>query len=317
MARKSTQDDDSDESDDASSQKDAEKDTKLATKLVKRNPLKYITIIAVAVVAIIIAYNALFGSGGKSLSSKQIFSNVSSSKLNQTQSLFVNDLERSENVSSLQVSYYSSNSTQYITQSSNLTIAITSNQTIDSYKLGDYNKTVITGTVAYTNAKNGTVIAKNMSSVYYYNTNTTVTCFNDTTYSSASVTNSSLQCASGDQGLSYLEETPFTAANVSALSYLVFNNTVTYSGTRSIAGRECDYFIISNETASNLQSNYTVYDLCIDTQYGIPLYVNATDVVGGVPSSFGFTATAVSANVSGSEFVIPQQYLSSISHSII
>jgi hypothetical protein len=283
----------------------------------KRSLSKYIAIMIIVVVAIVIIYDVSTGLGGPSLNSKQIFSSVSNSSLNQTQSLFIKDLEKSENVTSLQVMYYSNNATSYITPSNNLTIAITSNQTINSYKLGNYNKTVITSIVAYTNSKNGVLIAKNVSSIYYYNTNATVLCSNDTTYSSTLVTNSSLQCGSGDQGFSSIEEAPYTAVNVSSLSYLIFNSTVTYSGTKSIAGRNCDYFIISNATSSNLQTNYTVSDLCVDTQYGVLLYLNATDVVGGVPNSFVFTATAVSTNVPSSEFVIPQQYLNAIPHSII
>jgi hypothetical protein len=97
----------------------------------------------------------------------------------------------------------------------------------------------------------------------------------------------------------------------------VFNNTVTYSGSKSIAGRNCDDFIISNATGANLQSNYSVFNLCIDTQYGVPLYFNETDVTNGVPGSFAFTATSVSTDVPSSEFVIPQQYINAIPHSII
>ncbi len=288
-----------------------------ATSATRQNPLKYVAMMVVIGVVIALAYYAITGWGSKGLSSKQTFSYVLNQSLNQTQALFVNDLKKSENVSNLYIAYYYSNSTEYIKQSSNITIEISSNQTINSYRLGEYNRTDIASVVAYTDKESNAMIAKNVSSVYYYGSNTTVTCFNDTDYSSSSITNSSLQCGTGDQGLSYLEQTPFTAANVSELSYLVFNNTVTYSGTRSIAGRSCDNFIISNETPSNLQENYTVYGFCIDKQYGIPLYFNATEVVGGAPSSFAFTATEVSANVSASELVVPQQYLKAIPHSII
>jgi hypothetical protein len=280
------------------------------------NLLKYAVVIVVAGVLIALAYYALSGSGG-GLTSRQIFSNVSSANLNQTQARFVNDLMRSENVSDLYVSYYFSNATEYVTPSSNLTIAITSNRTIDSYKLGNYNVTSIASVVAYTNTKSKVVIEKNVSEIYYYDTNTTLTCFNDTSYSSTLIANASLQCAFGDQGLSYLEESPFTAVNVSSLSYLVFNNTVTYGGTRRIAGRGCDDFVISNETASNLRSNYTIFNFCIDSQYGIPLYINDTTVVNGIPSSFAFAATAVSVNVTGSELAIPRQYLNAVPKSII
>lgn len=320
MARKKTLNNDSNGTTDQSSTGSNVTSTTIAPtpNANKRSPLTYVAVMAVVVIVIAIAYFALSGlGGGQSLTSKQIFSNVSGSGLNQTQSRFVNDLEKSENVSNLQVAYYSSNATSYIKESSNLTMAISNNQTIDSYKMGNYNKTAITYITAYMNAANGEVIAKNVSSIYYYNTNTTVTCFNDTTYTSGLVTNSSLQCGSGDQGLTGIEETPFTAVNVSSLSYLVFNSTVTYDGTKTIAGRGCDDFLISNATASNIQSNYSVFDLCIDTQYGVPLYFNQTDVVYGAPSSFVFTATVVSANVSSSELTIPQQYLSNAQQSII
>jgi hypothetical protein len=332
MAKKTAQPDDSDDQDDgsgyampknssgatASNQNTGNTNTSNTGNQNRRRGgmLKYIAIIVVVAV-IVITYIGLSGPGGPTLTSKQIFNNVSNSSLNQTQSLFINDLKKSENVSNLEVSYFSSNATRYITQSSNLTIAITSNQTIESYKMGNYNKTVSTSMVTYTNSKNGVVIAKNVSSLYYYNTNTTIICFNDTSYSSTLVTNSSLQCGSGDQGESFIEETPFTAVNVSSLAYLVFNTTVTYDGAKSIAGRNCDDFIISNATGSNLESNYSVFNLCIDTQYGVPLYFNETDITRGVPSSFTFTATSVSADVSSSEFVIPQQYLNAVPHSII
>ena len=282
----------------------------------KTNPLIYVGVLVVIVIVGLIAYYALSGLGGQSVSSKDVFNNVLNSSLNQTQTQFVKDLQKSENISSLAVVYYSSNVTQYVTQSANLTISITNNQTINSYKLGNYNKSVLSDVISYTNTQNGDVILKNVSQLYYYNTNTTVTCYNDTTYSSGLITNSSLQCANGDQGQSYLEETPFTAANVSLLSYLVFNNSVTYSGTKSFAGRSCDNFIISNGTSTNLQSNYSVFDICVDTQYGVPLYFNETDIIGGVPSSETFMATMVSSNVPSSEFVIPQAYLNSIQSGI-
>ncbi len=139
MARKNTQNDDSDGTASQGSSGTARPSTTTSTG--KRSPLMYVAIIGIVVVVIAIAYFELSGGqGGQSLSSKQIFSNVSSMNLNQTQALFVNDLEKSESVGNLYVSYYSSNATQYITQSGNLTIAISSNQTIDSYKLGNYNR---------------------------------------------------------------------------------------------------------------------------------------------------------------------------------
>jgi hypothetical protein len=283
----------------------------------RKSPLLYVAVAIAIVAAVFLVYSYVPGIGGQALTSKQIFEEVSNSSLNTTQALFIRDLERSENLSNLYVSYIYQSAPDYITQPGNLTVEITSNQTIDSYKLGNYNRTTVSGTTDYANAKGGTLIERNTSSVYYYHTNTTITCSNVSAYSQLSAPSSSLQCYSGDDGLSYIEEAPFTAANVSSLSYLVFNSTMTYSGRRSYAGRACDNFVISNATSSNIASNYTVFDLCVDTQYGILLYLNQTNVANGIPSPFAFSATAVSLNVSGSELVIPQAYLSNVSHSII
>lgn len=280
----------------------------------RKHLIMYIAIAAVVIVAVAAVY--IFISGSKTLNSNQIFSSISNASLNQTQKQFVDDLEKSGNITNIAVVYKVLNSTAYVTESNNLTLAINSNDTISSYKMGNYNKTVIASIVTDSNAKTGEIIAKNASYVYYYNTNTTLTCFNETIYS-ASVSNSSLDCGSGDQGLDYIEEAPFTAANVSSLSYLALNNTVTYQGIRSIAGRNCDNFIISNETGSNLESNYTVFDMCVDRQYGILLYINETEVSNGLPSSFVMTAVSVSPYVNASEFVIPQRYLNAKSSSII
>jgi hypothetical protein len=114
-----------------------------------------------------------------------------------------------------------------------------------------------------------------------------------------------------------MEESPFTAANVSSLSYLVFNATVEFEGPKSIAGRSCDDFVISNETASNEQSDYIVFNLCIDSQYGVPLYFNETEVYQGVPYAAAATATSVSTDVTGSDFTIPQQYLNAVPRAIV
>jgi hypothetical protein len=318
MPRKKSSDDDSTDNTSQSSTQ-ASSQSQSNQQQNKKSGLLYMALIGIVVIIIIaIAYYALSGiSLGSGQSSKQILSNVSTANLNQTQAQFINDLKKSENVSALKVSYYSSNATRYVKESSNLTIAINDNQTLYSYKLGNYNRTSLTDLTTYTNSNTGQNILKNVSAIYYYNTNTTIICFNDTTSSGGLVTNSSLSCGKGDQGQGFIEQTPFTAANVSSLSYLVYNNSVTYDGVKTIAGRSCDSFIISNATGANLASNYSVFNMCLDKQYGVPLYFNQTDVVGGVPNVFEFTATSVSANVTSADFVIPQAYLNAVQGSSI
>src|SRR5271157_2873382 len=104
MARKSAKNDDSDDTD---SQDNKADNAQPATNEAKGSLTKYIAIIVVVGVVLVLGYYAVSGLGGHSLSSRQIFSNVSSAGLNKTQALFVSDLEKSENVSNLQVSYYS------------------------------------------------------------------------------------------------------------------------------------------------------------------------------------------------------------------
>lgn len=329
MPRKSSQtSDDSDNSTSSSSSSSSSNSSNTTSSTTQssgssRTILLYIVVIVLIAIIAFVAYTIVSGGigklslGGGPTSAVNTLSNTSTAGLNTTQTLFINDLKKSLGVTNLYVGYYSSNATNYIKQSSTVTIAISSNQTVDSYKLGNENRTTITGIVAYTNENNSEQISKNVSSLYYYNTNETVLCYNDTTYTAGLVDNSTLECGTGDQGLSYIEDTPFTAANVSSLSYLVYNNSVSYGGTKTIAGRTCDSFVISNETGANLESNYSVFDLCLDTQYGVPLYMNETDVVYGTPSSFSFTATGLSTNVTASEMTIPQAYINAIPKSII
>lgn len=273
----------------------------------KRGLSKYLLIIGIAAVMLVVYYT-LLGVGGQSPSSKQVSSNNSISGLNQVHSLFLSDLEKSENISSLQISYYFNPPTTFINSPTYSTLEATGNLTIDSYELGNYQKTVITNITTYRDLTNGAVIMKDVNNIYHYNTNITLTCVNDTIYSSTAIINSSLQCSYGDQNLSYIELTPFTAVNVSPLINLEPNQTVAYSSTMSVLGRKCDNFIISNANSSGRQLNYSVFYICIDTQYGIPLYFNLTTTL----DSFAYTATSLSTYVSSSAFIIPQQYLNAI-----
>lgn len=290
----------------------------------KRNPLVYVAVIVVifVVIGVAVYYFSKSGGQGQSVSTSNILSNLSSSNLNTTQQLFVSDLERSQNDSSLQVSFYSSNATEHV-QSGNETIAISSNQTIDSYKAGNQNVSVQRDMLVYTNEATGQVLAKNITALYYYNiSSNTITCYNQTTYTlgayGLAVSNATLQCQPGDGGLSYLEEYPFRPTNVSSIAVLVNMGNITYKGSKTVMGRSCDDFILSNATSANLLSNYSTLDVCIDKQYGIPISFNETDVVGGVPQKpYTFVATSISSSVSASDFVIPSEYLSNVSQSII
>jgi hypothetical protein len=197
------------------------------------------------------------------------FHNLSNSTLNRTGLTLLQDLKKSLNVTSLHVTYLTGN-----------------NQTIDSYHLAGYNKTVY-HTNTYT--------------IYYYETNMTLACLNQS--------GSSVKCSKGTGGYNYLVKFPYTAKNISMFGILMVEGNLTSTGTQIIAGRKCDNFEFSNLTRGNLLSNYSVINLCLDSQYGIPLYVNETGVIGGaLNSAVRLTATYFSTNVSKSDFAIPASY---------
>ncbi len=285
----------------------------------KRNTIiLYAILILVVVIVIALAYYAISSlTGGSGLNSRQALDSLSNSSLNQTQMMLLSDFQKTENLTAIYASYFSGNGTTYVNEPGNITIAINNTQTVGSYLLGSYNRSDLSNPVIYTNVKTRQVIASNTSGIEYYRTaNTTITCFNQTTLSSG-VTNSSIDCTNGDGGISSLEQFPFSIGNVTALAAQMLAANLTYGGTKTIIGRPCDSFVASNETTSNLLSNYSVIAVCIDRQYGIPLYLNETDIVGGIPNSTEFTITRISTNVSGSDFVIPQKYLDNLSQSII
>jgi len=322
MPRKTKTQDDSDSNDDSTSaaQPTQQQQQNQQPHVGRgRNLFLYVIIGLVVLVLVVVIYFAVTSLSSTSApTSGQVLNNITnSSGLNTNQSMFVNDLKKSESVSNLKVIYYSANATERVTWPGNTTVAINSNQTIDSYTYDGYNRTDYVSIVSYTDTKTNVVLQENVSAVEFYSTNKTISCFNDTSYASGLQTNNTLQCYNGDEGLDYLEQSPFSAANDSGLAYLVFNNTVSYRGTKSYAGRSCDDFLISNASYSNLQSNYTVYDICLDSQYGIPLYLNQTNVTNGMPTSFYFVATAVSADVNASQVAIPTAYSSIVQSSFI
>jgi hypothetical protein len=322
MATKKSQSDNSDNSDTTISNNNLQS----TTSGKKTSIMLYIAVIVAIFIIIALVYYGITYLGNKSsskLTGQNIFNNLTNQSLNQTQLRFVDDLKLSQSLGALHVIYYSSNATEYLPALNNVTLAINSNQTINSYTLGKQNASSITQVLAYTNTKTNQVVAKNVSEIAYYNTtNSTISCFNDSVYGEGpyglAKTNSSLQCYSGDGGASFLEGYPFRITNVSSIAALIYEGNMTYQGTKMVIGRSCDSFVISNETSANLLSNYSVDSMCIDTQYGVPLYFNETDVIGGKPyPALGLTATLISTNVPQSAFNIPVAYSDNVSSSLI
>src|SRR5271170_6701902 len=112
----------------------------MAKKARKRNPTVYALVLVLVVVVIAVAFLALQSSTKKNEQSAfRIFNNLSNSSLNRTQLIFLNDLEKSINLTrnygpnpsqGVHVTYYEQNAT--VLQSG---LDVNSNMTIDSYQM--------------------------------------------------------------------------------------------------------------------------------------------------------------------------------------
>lgn len=234
-----------------------------------------------------------------------------------TEHAFITDLGKSLNVSALHVSYNVYVSPVLI-QENNTTVSASTNQTIDSYQLGNYSNISFVRNISYRSPDTGALVARNISYLYNYVTNTnetnstantTVTCINQTNYVNGIVNSSGIQCAYGYQGYDYIQLSPFTPLNVGNIAYVSQEGNISYMGLGTMSGRSCNDFVVTNESVNDT-SNYSVSNICLDAQYGIPVYYNETDFTNGTPIYHILTTRLISGNVSKSDFVIPNNYIS-------
>lgn len=242
--------------------------------------------------------------------------NLSNPNLTQNQRLFLEDLQNVSNADSLSISYSAGRTIQLIPYSNNVIVVSASSDNFISYRLGSEIKSIFNSNFTQIDQSSNTLITKNDTSLYFYSTsNGTMACAIDDKYMN-STSNFSIRCQRGDAGLSFLEQFPSVPTNSSSIIfYLTIGNT-SYVGQKSFIGRSCDDFHITNETTS--PANYTTAEICIDKQYGVPLYLNMSDVAGGsVTSGSTLVATSITTNVSASEFVIPAKFLNNVSSGTI
>lgn len=281
--------------------------------------LKILAVLVVVLIAVIVIY-LFFAGSGSSVPQQQnanIYSNATNSNLTSGQMLFYKDLARVSNLSGMVVSFSLQPEATFQTMPyGNATLDVVSQQNVTSYLLGQSVRTSYLNNVEYVGSANGSVISRNFTGIYYYsNSNNTVVCQNLTTYVGGRA-NSSFGCLKGNGGLQGIVDFPFTLNNLTAVGYLGQSN-ITYEGTRSVAGRSCQSFL-SSGLGSNLFGNYSIVSVCLDGQYGIPLYYNETDYSGGTAYQGPyFLAESVSTNVSPSELAIPGAYLNDSSSSMI
>ncbi len=284
-------------------------------KTSKASPFAYIGVVILLIAILVLAYLVINASTnpGANLRKQQTFNivNLSNSTVNRTKLILLSDLKKSLNLSSFSISYVSDNASRVVQGQGSFTLNIASVRTINSYHANNYSVTIYKNTTTYTDANTGELLSKNVSGIYYYSkANMQIECANHTTINTAGAENTTLDCGHGIQNNYYLLQFPYYAKNISKLGILVIEGNITYTGTKAIANRSCDNFVFSNITNANLLLNYSVVDLCLDSEYGIPLYIRGTNIIQRVPNkTIIWTMSQFATNASASDFIVPEQYL--------
>ncbi len=282
--------------------------TQSTTPKSSRSPILYILLGALIVLLLAAAYFTIFSSGSASVPNRNIESNLTNANLTPVQHLFYADLAKAIGLHSIGVVYSMGNFSNVSSGPTGLALLTTVNQTVSSYKSGNYSVSTSDAVVSYRNLATNELLQQNVSKLYFYSTpQDVVSCLNETTNTGIS-SNSNFTCTLGDGGLGYLDSFPSTISNLTALGYLGVGK-VTYSGNLTILGRSCNSFYISNLTAYG-SDNYSTISTCLDSQYGLPLYFNETDYINGVQTQgMLLLLRNITTNVAQSSLAIPAAYL--------
>ncbi len=220
--------------------------------------------------------------------------------------IFLSDAKKFTQAGSLHLLYFGGNYTQTI-QSGNSILEVLNTQYISSYKMGQDLRSTFSQNITVKNKNTGATINSTNSTLYYYNTlYGELTCLNQTKHSGGK-SNTTLKCYQGNGGLSELSKFPFNLSDAGSIAELLVGNNISYTGPRyGIGGRPCDLFSLSsNQTGTN----FTTMDICLDKQYGVPLYFNSTSVLQNqIYSTNLLLALNFSTNVTAEDFAIPAAY---------
>ena len=260
-----------------------------------------IAVVAVAGVLVYISLASNHAPAGSGIQSAQ-------ANPNKQGPLFLSDIHKISTLNKgIEVSYITSNASTYLAKVAGNTMIVSTNQTITSFVLGKDAASFLRSSITYSNYSTKQTTYRNVTVLSYYNTtNATILCYNQTIYLYGS-TNSVLNCYKGT-GVAYFESFPFTLSNLGSIAPLANVSNVTYEGVSTIDGISCNGFAMEELSSMN-PANYSTYVVCLDAQYGIPVYLNTTVVRGRNVSSTAIEAVDFSTNVSSSDFVIPSNYL--------
>lgn len=176
--------------------------------------LMWVVLIAIVIVVIYFIF-----SSPSQKPNWNIYLNLNNTNLTEQQHLFYSDLAKVFNITGVKATYSLTNAgTAQLNATSNATVTITQNMNITSYLFENQTRSDVNQVTVVKN-NYGTVLNRNVSSVYSYtDTNATITCINSTDYYAGS-SNSSFGCSSGYHGLQ-LTLFPFALDNLTYFGYL-------------------------------------------------------------------------------------------------
>ncbi len=213
--------------------------------------------------------------------------------------MFDSELNMSSSLSDIGVEYVFGNTSAEL-KSGTQRIQVLQSETIYSYRFGGYSKAVMDTSLSYAQGQNTLVSYSNITS--YFNTPMLeLTCVNQSVYHTAGASNATISCINGTSS-EQADSFPISINAVAGLEAITKTYSGSYLGTKNISGRTCDDYLFSNTT----QAVTTTYNICLDTDYGMPLYMNETVAKNGTYSySTYMIMKRIYSNLNSSYFKIP------------
>ena len=264
----------------------------MAKRLSKRNNSRSAVFIGIAVIAVVIAVAAL---------SRNVAPLTRSAPGTNSDivKMFDSELNISGSLSDIGVEYAFGNMSTELNSGAQQ-IHVLQSETIYSYRLGGYSKSVMDTSLSYMQGQNTLDNYSNITS--YFNTPALkLRCVNQSVYRTSGASNATVSCVNGstsEQAGSF----PLSINAAVGLAAIANGYSGSYLGKRNISGRMCDDYLFSNTTYAVT----TTYNICLDRNYGIPVYMNETVFKDGVYShSTYMVLKRIYTSLNSSYFKIP------------
>ena len=213
--------------------------------------------------------------------------------------MFDSELNISGSLSDIGVEYAFGNTSAKM-GSGTQQVDVLQSETIYSYLFDGYSKEVMDVSLSYMQGHNTLDNYSNVTS-YFVTPALKLSCINQSVYRTAGTSNTTVSCVNGsspEQAGSF----PLSIKAAVNLASIATTYPGSYLGTKNISGRICNDYLFSNTT----QAVTTTYNICLDSDYGIPDYMNETVFKDGVYShSTYMVLKRIYTSLNSSYFKIP------------